>query len=141
MKRDLIMRIKKLTNILFVICCFSASATYAAASLWGDIDMPQQHDANLVPTTPQSVTTNNSVTTTNVELAPPAVPLKNVCDVLAEKADLGNDIINSSKMQSDLKIRANSVKPEYVMLLTDPAATKKLYQQFREIYLKQNCKK
>jgi len=143
------MNINNLIKIL-VICSMSADVTYAATgSLWGNVDTPV--DSTLAPVSPKSSATKptTGVTVASVSafsapddvLLPPPVYQKTVCEVLAQKADLGNDVLNSSKMQNDLKNMAAIAKPEYVMILSDLAATKKLYQQFREAYLLENCKK
>lgn len=119
------MSFQKLIKILVIFSLF-ADVTYAAGgSLWGEIDEPA-HDVSVSPLVGPT--------------APPP-PDKTVCNVLAQKADLGNDVLNSAKMQGDLKNMMSAVKPEYVMILADTAATKDLYRQFRELYLAMYCSK
>jgi len=116
------MRMPQLIKTL-VIFSLVADVTYAAGgSLWGDIDTPS-HDVSVSP------------------IITPPPPDKNVCDVLGQKAELGSDILNSAKMQGDLKNMMSAVRPEYVMILADPVATKDLYRQFRELYLAMYCSK
>lgn len=109
---------------ILVITGLFAGATYAASTLWGEIDEPVE----VLPKKP-------------VTLTPPPEAQKSTCEVLRQQVDLNKDSMASAKIQDTLRTNLQASSPEYKALLSDPSALNELYKQYRAEYLRKNCAK
>ncbi len=152
--------------MLLVLSIFTG-ATYAASSLWGEIDEPQATPVVAPPTatteltstpalttTPASTTTPKTseakikkvgvkaatATTTPVVVAEPvALPEKSICEILKNQISLDPNIMRSPAIQNAMRNFAQNAPARYKGILTSTTGINAAFVLYRSEYLKKYC--